>query len=45
MLAAVTCLDRTWLTATFDPGLLWAEDVAEIGQNFREVVSAAADAV
>lgn len=45
MLAAVTCHDRTWLTATFDPGLLWAEDVAEIGQYFREVVSAAADAV
>lgn len=45
MLAAVTCHDRTWLTATFDPALLRDDDISAIGQHFREVVSAAADQV
>lgn len=45
MLAAVTCHDRTWLTATFDPALLRDDDIAAIGHYFREAVSTAAGAV
>ena len=45
MLAAVTCQDRTWLTATFDPALLWDDDITAMGHYFREVVSTAAGAV
>ena len=45
MLAAVTCHDRTWLTATFDPALLRDDDITAIGQYFRDVVSTVAGAV
>ncbi len=44
MLAAVTALDRTWLTLTFDPALLREKDVAEIGQRFLETALSVAEA-
>ena len=40
MVAAVTRAGRTWFTMTYDPSQLWAEDIADIGQHYRMLISA-----
>ena len=42
MLAAVTHRDRTWMTLTYDPALLWEDDVRGIRQFLEHSLSNAA---
>ena len=39
--AAVSLGDRTWMTITYDPALLWPEDVAVIKDHYLSTVRAA----
>ena len=41
MLAAVTCSERTWLTITHDPALLYPEDIDRIRDHYLETVATA----
>ena len=41
MLVAVTCSDRTWLTITYDPALLYPEDIDRIRNQYLETVATA----
>ena len=42
MFAAVTSLDRTWMTITYDPALLRSEDIASIRDRYLQSVEAMA---
>ena len=42
MLAAVTHRDQTWMTLTYDPALLWEDDINGIGQFLEHRLSSAA---
>lgn len=42
MFAAVTRLDRTWLTITYDPALLLPQDIDCIRERYRQTLAAAA---
>ena len=44
MFAAVSLGDRTWMTITYDPDLLWPEDVALIRDHYLSAVRAASRA-
>ena len=39
--AAVSLADRTWMTITYDPALLWPEDIADIRDRYLDTVQAA----
>lgn len=41
MFAAVTCLDRTWITITYDPALLRSDDISSIRDRYLRIVAAA----
>ena len=41
MFAGVTCLDRTWITITYDPALLRPGDIASIRDRYLRTVAAA----
>ena len=41
MLAAVTCSERTWLTITHDPALLYPEDIDWIRDQYLGTVATA----
>lgn len=39
--AAVSLADRTWMTITYDPALLWPEDIADLRDHYLNTVQAA----
>ena len=39
--AAVSLAERTWMTITYDPALLWPEDIADIRDHYLTTVRAA----
>ena len=41
MFAAVTVPGRTWMTITYDPALLWPEDIAAIKHSYSSAVETA----